>query len=123
MVGAISSAVLALLSVAVLRLPEEYDLSNLRTAFIWGYGHSLIYCSLTAIGGTLAALLEQVASGDEKLGRTVSALTLTVPVAGFLATIALLRRVSEWAACSRWLMAAWTFPRDRHRRGRRVGRR
>jgi len=107
MVGAISAGVLAFcLWWLYFGFLGEYDLSNLRTAFVWGYGHSLVYCSLTAIGGTLAALLEQVASGDEELGRTASALTLTVPVAGFMATIALLRRVSEWATCSRWLMAA-----------------
>lgn len=84
----------------------EYDLTRNRTAFIWGYGHYFVYGSLTAIGGAMAALLEQVASDDGALGRTAMALTLSVPVAGFLAAIALLRRVSEWATCSRWLMAA-----------------
>jgi hypothetical protein len=54
----------------------------------------------------MAALLEQVARDDGALGRTAMALTLSIPVAGFLATIALLRRVSEWATCSRWLIAA-----------------
>jgi low temperature requirement protein LtrA len=107
MVGAISAGVLAFcLWWLYFGFLGEYDLSRMRTAFIWGYGHSMIYCSLTAIGGTLAALLEQVATGDERLGRTALALTLTIPVSGFLATIALLRKVSETTTCSRWLTAA-----------------
>ena len=107
MIGAISAGVLAFcLWWLYFGFLGEYDLSRTRTAFIWGYGHYFVYGSLTTIGGTLAALLEQVASGDEKLGRTATALTLTIPVAGFLAAIALLRKVSEWATCSRWLQAA-----------------
>ena len=107
MVGAISAGVLAFcLWWLYFGFLGEYDLTRNRTAFIWGYGHYFIYGSLTAIGGSMAALLEQVASDDGALGQTAMALTLSVPVAGFLATIALLRRVSEWAACSRWLMAA-----------------
>src|SRR5205823_14222680 len=107
MVGAISAGILAFcLWWLYFGFLGEYDLTRTRTAFIWGYGHYLIYGTLTAIGGSMAALL-QLAGGDEgHLGRTAMALTLTVPVAGFLATIALLRKVSEWTTCSRWLMAA-----------------
>ena len=107
MVGAISAAILAFcLWWLYFGFLGEYDLTRMRTAFIWGYGHYFVYGTLTTIGGTLAALLEQVAQDDGALGRTAMALTLTIPVAGFLAAIALLRKVSEWAACSRWLMAS-----------------
>jgi low temperature requirement protein LtrA len=106
-VGAISAGILAFcLWWLYFGFLGEYDLTRIRTAFIWGYGHYLIYGSLTAIGGTLAALLEQVAQGNGALGPAAMALTLTIPVAIFLATIALLRRVSEWATCYRWLLAA-----------------
>jgi hypothetical protein len=106
-VGAISAGILAFcLWWLYFGFLGEYDLTRIRTAFIWGYGHYLIYGSLTAIGGTLAALLEQVAQGNGALGPTAMALTLTIPVAIFLATIALLRSVSEWATCYRWLLAA-----------------
>ncbi|WP_370367765.1 low temperature requirement protein A [Catenulispora sp. GP43] len=107
MIGAISAGILAFsLWWLYFGFLGEYDLTRIRTAFIWGYGHYFVYGTLTAIGGTLAALLEQVAQDDGVLGRTAMALTLTVPVAGFLAAIALLRKVSEWATYSRWLMAA-----------------
>jgi low temperature requirement protein LtrA len=106
-VGAVSAAILAFsLWWLYFGFLGEYDLTQTRTAFIWGYGHFFVYGSLTAIGGSMAALLEQVARNDAVPGRTVMALTLTVPVAGFLAAIALLRRVSEWATCARWLQAA-----------------
>ena len=126
MVGAISAGILAFcLWWLYFGFLGEYDLTRNRTAFVWGYGHYFIYGALTAIGGSLAALLEQVARGDGALSRTAMALTLTVPVAGFLSAIALLRKVSEWAACSRWLMAAAWSSRSappRAPRGARCGR-
>ncbi|MEZ0115247.1 low temperature requirement protein LtrA [Catenulispora sp. EB89] len=107
MVGAISAGILAFcLWWLYFGFLGEYDLTRLRTSFIWGYGHYFIYGTLTAIGGAMAALLEQVARDDGALGRTVMALMLAAPVAGFLATIAFLRTVSEWANCTRWLLAA-----------------
>jgi len=107
LVGAISAGVLAFaLWWLYFGFIGEYDLSDSRTAFIWGYGHFFVYGTLTAIGGTLAALLEQIAKEDAAPNRAVMALTLTIPVAGFLTAVALLRRVSEWETCFRWLLAA-----------------
>jgi len=105
--GAISAGVLAFcLWWLYFDFIGEYDLTDQRIAFIWGYGHYFVYGTLTAIGGTLAALLEQVAREDAAPNNTVLALTLTIPVAGFLTTIALLRKVSASQTCSRWLIAA-----------------
>jgi low temperature requirement protein LtrA len=84
----------------------KYNLTSIRTAFIWGYGHFFVYASLAAIGAALAALLEEIAREDAKVPSWALALSLTLPVGVFLAAIALLRRVSEWASCNRWLRSA-----------------
>jgi low temperature requirement protein LtrA len=105
--GAVSAGVLAFcLWWLYFDFLGDYDLRNVRTAFIWGYSHYFVFGALTAVGGSLAALLEQVSKSDVGPGRTVLALALSVPIALFLATIALLRRVSEWEFCRRWLIAA-----------------
>ncbi|ACU69664.1 low temperature requirement A [Catenulispora acidiphila DSM 44928] len=107
MVGAISAGVLAFcLWWLYFGFLGEFDLTRVRITFVWGYGHYFIYGTLTAIGGTLAALLDQVARGGGALSHTVMALMLAVPVAGFLTAMALLRRVSEWSGASRWLVGA-----------------
>jgi low temperature requirement protein LtrA len=84
----------------------SYDLRDIRTSFIWGYGHYFIFGALTAVGASLAALLDEIAVGERVLPQWGMALTLALPVAVFLATIALLRRVSDATACNRWLAAA-----------------
>lgn len=107
MAGAISAGVLAFcLWWLYFDFLGDYDLMNIRTSFIWGYGHYFIFGALTTVGGSIAALLEQVATHDEGPSTTVLALTLTLPISLFLATIALLRRVSEWEFCRRWLISA-----------------
>ncbi|GAA2049390.1 low temperature requirement protein A [Catenulispora yoronensis] len=107
MAGAVSAGVLAFcLWWLYFDFLGDYDLMNIRTSFVWGYGHYFIFGALTAVGGSMAALLEQVSKNEEGPGTTVLALTLTVPIGLFLATVALLRRVSEWEFCRRWLIAA-----------------
>ncbi|MBW8803768.1 MAG: low temperature requirement protein A [Catenulisporales bacterium] len=107
LVGAISAGVLAFsLWWLYFGFLGEYDLQNLRTSFIWGYGHYFAFVALSAVGGSLAALLDQASAGGGTLGRTAMALTLSLPIALFLATIALLRQVSEWEFCRRWLIWA-----------------
>jgi low temperature requirement protein LtrA len=83
----------------------DYDLRDIRTSFIWGYGHYFIFGSLTAVGASLAALLDEIALGEHVLPQWAMALTLSLPTALFLATVALLRRVSDSTACNRWLTA------------------
>jgi low temperature requirement protein LtrA len=106
-VGGIAGAVLAFsLWWLYFGFLGEYDLRDLRTAFVWGYGHYFVYGALTAVGAALAALLDQVARADAKLPSWGLALALSLPVGIVLAAIALLRRVSEWATCNRWLRSA-----------------
>ncbi len=106
-VGAVSGAILAFcLWWLYFGFLGEYDLSDVKTAFVWGYGHVFVYGSLTAIGAALAALLEQVAKADAEIPKWGLALAVTLPVTVFLSTIALLRRVSSWANCTRWLLWA-----------------
>ncbi|GAA1972427.1 low temperature requirement protein A [Catenulispora subtropica] len=107
LLGAVSAGILAFcLWWLYFDFLGDYDLRNIRTAFIWGYGHYFIFGALTTVGGSMAALLEQVTNPGEGPGRTTMALILTIPIALFLATVALLRRVSETAFCRRWLTAA-----------------
>jgi low temperature requirement protein LtrA len=84
----------------------EYRLQDRWISFIWGYGHYVVFGVLTALGGSLAALIGDIAAGRDSLPNWEEAMVLSVPVAVFLTSVALLRRVSESESCSRWLQGA-----------------
>jgi low temperature requirement protein LtrA len=58
------------------------------TAFRWGYGHVVVFASLTALGAGIRVAAETVAgSGDA--GTRVAALAVAIPLAGYLLGLAL----------------------------------
>jgi low temperature requirement protein LtrA len=60
-----------------------------RGAFIWGYGHLVVFASAAAVGAGLAAAVDQ-AEGHAELTATGAALSVTVPVSVYLLSVWLL---------------------------------
>ncbi|MHC4839974.1 MAG: low temperature requirement protein A [Planctomycetota bacterium] len=67
-------------------LPGADLLTNLKRAFIWGYGHAPIFASAAAVGAALAVAADQ-AVGKGHIGTVVVGLSLGIPVAIFLLTV------------------------------------
>jgi low temperature requirement protein LtrA len=78
-------------------LPAERVVGGARTdfshaqrgAFIWGYGHLVVFASAAAVGAGLAATVDH-AAGHADLTSTAAALSVTVPVSVYLVSIWLL---------------------------------
>ncbi|GAB2893600.1 low temperature requirement protein A [Streptomyces mayteni] len=69
--------------------PAAQLLVSQRVAFVWGYGHYLIFGSAAAVGAGLAINVDQVAH-HTAIGRETAAAAVTLPVALFLLTLWLL---------------------------------
>ena len=59
---------------------------RLRGAFIWGYGHLVVFASAAAVGAGLAAAVDQ-AVGHAELSSMGAALSVTVPVSVYLLSV------------------------------------
>ncbi len=64
-------------------VPIHDRLRSNRQAFVWGYGHYLIFASAAAIGAGIEVAVEQ-AVGEAHLSTTAAAAAVTVPAAVFL---------------------------------------
>ncbi|MDA1028115.1 MAG: low temperature requirement protein A [Bacteroidetes bacterium] len=62
---------------------EHQALAGIKTAFIWGYGHLLVFASVAAVGAGLALNVD-VLSGQAHIEGAVSDAALTIPVALYL---------------------------------------
>nr|WP_232291719.1 low temperature requirement protein A [Frankia sp. QA3] len=60
-----------------------------RVSFVWGYGHFFIFAAAAAVGAGLAANTDHVTHHGE-IDRFAASAAVTVPVAVFLVTVALL---------------------------------
>ncbi|TDC77473.1 low temperature requirement protein A [Streptomyces hainanensis] len=69
--------------------PAAPLLVSLRVAFVWGYGHYLIFGSAAAVGAGLAINVDQV-THHAAIDRVPAAAAVTLPVALFLLTLWLL---------------------------------
>ncbi|WP_405775839.1 low temperature requirement protein A [Streptomyces sp. NBC_00859] len=67
---------------------HEYLVSN-RQAFLWGYGHYLVFGSAAAIGSGIEVTVEEV-TGHAHIPALAAAAAATVPTALFLLTVSLL---------------------------------
>ncbi|MER5636446.1 low temperature requirement protein A [Kitasatospora sp. NPDC002227] len=79
--------------------PIHDHLRSNRQAFVWGYGHYLVFLGAAAIGSGLEVAVED-AAGKAHVSSTVAAATVTVPTALYLFTVWLLhsRHVKTGAA-------------------------
>ena len=62
---------------------------RMRGAFVWGYGHLVVFASAAAVGAGIAVAIDH-ASGHADLSDTEAALTVTVPVSVYLLSVWLL---------------------------------
>ena len=60
--------------------------TRLNGAFIWGYGHYVVFLSAAAVGAGLAVAVDQAVHQTELTNRQ-AALAVTVPVAAYLLTV------------------------------------
>ncbi|MYT72714.1 MULTISPECIES: low temperature requirement protein A [unclassified Streptomyces] len=67
-------------------VPIHDRLHDNRQAFVWGYGHYLIFASAAAIGAGIEVAVEQ-AVGEAHLSRTAASAAVTVPCAVFLVMV------------------------------------
>lgn len=66
--------------------PGHAVLSTMRRAFIWGYGHFVIFASAAAVGASLAVAVDH-AIGHTKISDTQAGLALAIPVAIYLLSV------------------------------------
>ncbi|MFI1382604.1 low temperature requirement protein A [Embleya sp. NPDC020886] len=64
-------------------VPIHDYLASSRQAFLWGYGHYLVFGSAAAIGAGLEVTIEQ-AVGEAHISRTAASASVTIPAALFL---------------------------------------
>ncbi|MFF4214000.1 low temperature requirement protein A [Streptomyces sp. NPDC001796] len=64
-------------------VPIHEHLRTGRRAFLWGYGHYLVFSTAAGIGAGLEVVIEQVI-GQAHVGATSAAASVTVPTAGFV---------------------------------------
>jgi low temperature requirement protein LtrA len=67
-------------------IPIHSHLRSSREAFVWGYGHYLIFASAAAIGAGIEIAVEQ-AVGEAALPLLAASATVTVPTALYLITV------------------------------------
>ncbi|WP_371790259.1 low temperature requirement protein A [Streptomyces sp. NBC_01471] len=70
-------------------VPIHEHLASNRQAFLWGYGHYLVFGSAAAIGSGIEVTVEQV-TGHAHIPAVAAAAAATVPTALFLLTVSLL---------------------------------
>jgi low temperature requirement protein LtrA len=66
--------------------PAHHLLGRSRTAFVWGYGHLVIFASTAAVGAGLAAAADY-AVGRSHLGGAATLAVVLVPLGLYLAGV------------------------------------
>lgn len=82
--------------------PAHDLLTTMRRAFIWGYGHLVVFASAAAVGAGLAVTIDQV-TGHAAIGPVAAGLSVTVPVVTFMLSLWILHdraayRRTRWVA-------------------------
>ncbi|WP_416519598.1 low temperature requirement protein A [Streptomyces achromogenes] len=67
-------------------VPIHGHLRSRRRAFVWGYGHYLVFASAAAVGAGLEVAVEQ-ATGKAHLSTLAASAAVTLPTALFLLTV------------------------------------
>lgn len=69
---------------------SSYLLDDAKTAYMWGYGHYVIFAAAAAVGAGLAVALD-VATHHAHVSETVGALALAIPTALFVLAVWMLQ--------------------------------
>jgi low temperature requirement protein LtrA len=66
--------------------PAQWFLTSLRIAFVWGYGHYLVFASAAAVGAGIAVNVDR-ATRHAPISSAYAGAAVTIPVAVFLVTL------------------------------------
>ncbi|GAB2707455.1 low temperature requirement protein A [Kitasatospora kifunensis] len=83
--------------------PIHEHLRSNRQAFLWGYGHYLIFGSAAAIGAGLEVAVEY-AVGKAHISAVAATATVTVPAALYLATVWALHSRHSKTGAAQWVL-------------------
>jgi len=75
--------------------PVHDLLTSFRKAFVWGYGHYVVFAAAAAVGAGLAVAVDQ-ATGRAKVGEVAAGAALAVPVAVYLLCLWFLHNRPEY---------------------------
>ncbi|MEU3875754.1 MULTISPECIES: low temperature requirement protein A [Streptomyces] len=67
-------------------VPIHLHLASNRQAFVWGYGHYLVFCSAAAIGAGIEVAVEE-SVGKARIPTIAASAAVTVPAALFMFTV------------------------------------
>lgn len=70
---------------------EQFEVSNSGAAYLWGYGHFVIYMAAAAAGAGIAAVVDAVAR-ESHSGMRAATLALAVPVTVYIVCMMALHR-------------------------------
>lgn len=83
--------------------PTHNLLTSLRTAFLWGYGHLLIFASAAAVGAGLAVAVDQAMHHTE-ISSLAAGFAITIPISIYLIGLWVLHelpRTQSWGTALR----------------------
>ncbi|WP_441245982.1 low temperature requirement protein A [Kitasatospora sp. McL0602] len=83
--------------------PIHDHLRSNRQAFVWGYGHYLVFLAAAAIGSGLEVAVEY-AGGKAHVSATAAAAAVTVPAALYLFTVWLLHSRHVKTGAAQWVL-------------------
>ena len=66
--------------------PAQWFLTSLRVAFVWGYGHYLVFASAAAVGAGIAVNVDR-ATHHTSVSTAYAGAAVTIPVAVYLVTL------------------------------------
>jgi low temperature requirement protein LtrA len=66
--------------------PTAQRLVSNKVAFVWGYGHYIVFAAAAAMGAGIAVNVDRV-THESTISRTAAAATVTIPVAVFLLAV------------------------------------
>jgi len=75
----------------------EVQLTNLRTALVWGYGHYVCFAAVAALGAGLEVAIDTL-DHHGHLSERAAAASVAVPVAVFMIVLAALHQVAHTGA-------------------------
>ena len=96
----------AVLGLAELALPGgDYDLTSLRTALAWGYGHYVCFAAAAALGAGLGVAIDTL-DHHAHLSERGAAASVAIPVVVFLIMLAGLHQVARTGAIGHPMLIA-----------------
>ena len=81
--------------------PAHDLLTTMRRAFVWGYGHLVVFASAAAVGAGLAVTIDQI-TGHATIGTVAAGLSVTVPVVTFMLSLWVLHNRAAYRR-TRWV--------------------